>query len=60
MTAEELIDKLKDYKDFKIIFSILEPDGSPYGIGLREFEIDVCDIGYSSKRIILSPTKEIN
>lgn len=60
MKVKQLIEKLKEYEDFDIIFSILEPDGSNYGIGLRRFEIGIDDIGYSSQIVILGPTSEID
>lgn len=59
MKAIDLAKKLLEYPDYEVDFSILEPDGSEYGVGLRSFEVGVDDIGHSSKRIILGPVKEL-
>ncbi len=59
MKAKELIEKLKEYPDFDVVFGLLEPDGSPYGIGLRRFNIDIDDIGHSDSVVILGPVAEI-
>lgn len=59
MKAKELAEKILEYPDFDVEFGILEPDGSPYGIGLRTFSVMIDDIGYSSKVIKLGPNKEV-
>jgi len=60
MKAKELAEKLMENPEFEVVFSILEPDGSPYGMGLRSFNIDIDDIGFSDKIIILGPQNEID
>jgi len=59
MKAKELASKLLEYPDFEVEFGLLEPDGSPYGMGLRIFSVDVDDIGYSSKVVRLGPQREL-
>lgn len=54
-TAKELAEELMKHPDFEVKFSFIEPDGSNWGLTCRSFEgIDVIDIGYSDKTIVLS------
>ena len=59
MKAKDLAEQLLKFPDFDVEFGLLEPDGSPYGIGLRIFDVQVDDIGYSSSVVRLGPSKEL-
>ena len=59
MKAKDLAEKLLNYPEFNVEFGLLEPDGSPYGVGLRRFDVGIDDIGYSSEVVILGPIKEL-
>jgi hypothetical protein len=53
MKAKELAKKLLENPDFEVEFVLFEADGSVYGAGLRRFTVDITDIGYSSKLLLL-------
>ena len=53
MKAEKLAKELLKHPAFEVSFSLFEADNSKYGAGLRTFDVQISDIGYSSKVIIL-------
>lgn len=59
MKAKQLTDMLVQYPNFEVRFRLLEPDGSFYELGMRTFDIDIDDIGYSSETINLGPVSEL-
>lgn len=53
MKAKELAEQLLKNPDFDVIFNIIDNGGS-FGVSVKEFRnIDITDIGYSDKTIIL-------
>lgn len=53
MKAKELAEQLLKNPDFDVIFNIIDKGGS-FGFSVKEFRnIDITDIGYSDKTIIL-------
>lgn len=56
MKAEELIEKLKNYKDFDVEFIFSEePTNGSYFPTIRHFkDLGIGDIGYSDRVILLS------
>lgn len=59
MKAKELAAQLMEHPDFEVEFSLFELKVSPYGMELRRFSIQVDDIGYSDKIVVLGPTEEL-
>lgn len=55
MKAKQLADRLLQYPTFDVKFSLMEPDGSSYGLRLKTFDVDIEDIGYSSEAVRLGP-----
>lgn len=54
MKVKELIEVLKPFEDFDVEISLLEPDGSSWGISCRTFNVEgIEDIGYSDKIVSL-------
>jgi hypothetical protein len=58
MKAKELSKILLEYPEFEVTFGLLDEDDSFYGVNLRQFEVTVDDIGYSSKIIKLGALRE--
>lgn len=59
MKAKELAEKLLRHPDFDVRFSFVERDNSRWGLTIRSFEdIDIIDIGYSDKVILLGGNEE--
>ena len=56
MKAKELIEKLKEYEDFDVDFAFSEkPQEGDHFLTIRVFKnIDICDVGHSSKIVRLS------
>ena len=55
MKSKELAEKLLENPDFDVEFSFSENDNSTWRLSIRRFNnIEICDIGYSDKIIVLS------
>ena len=59
MKAKELAAQLTENPEYQVVFSLFKPDWSKCRVGLRRFGIQVNDIGYSDKLVILGPTEEL-
>lgn len=57
MTVKELIEKLAGYEDFDLKFCITDNTNSKF-LSVRTFDIEVIDIGYSDKVIVLGEVEE--
>ena len=57
MKVKELIEKLAGHEDFEIKFCIEENTNSKF-LNIRTFNVDVIDIGYSDKVIVLGEVAE--
>ena len=53
MTVKELIEKLEGYEDFDLKFCIVDKNTKSKFLSVRTFDIEVIDIGYSDKVIVL-------
>lgn len=53
MTVKELIEKLAGHEDFDLKFCIADKNKNSKFISVRTFDIEVIDIGYSDKVIVL-------
>ena len=56
MKCKDLIEKLKEYEDFDVDFVFSEkPQEGDHFLTVRAFKnIDICDVGHSSKIVRLS------
>ena len=58
MTVKELIEKLAGYEDFDLKFCIEDKNKNSKFLSVRTFDIEVIDIGYSDKVIVLGEVAE--
>lgn len=58
MTVKELIEKLAGHEDFDLKFCIADKNKNSKFISVRTFDIEVVDIGYSDKVIVLGEVAE--
>lgn len=58
MTVKELIEKLAGHEDFDLKFCIADKNKNSKFISVRTFDIEVIDIGYSDKVIMLGEVKK--
>lgn len=58
MTVKELIDRLAGYKDFDLKFCIEDKNTNSKFLSIRTFDIEVIDIGYDDKVVVLGEVAE--
>lgn len=58
MTVKELIERLAGYEDFDLKFYIADKNTNTKFLSIRTFDIEVIDIGYSDKVIVLGEVAE--
>lgn len=58
MIVKELIEKLAGYEDFDLKFCIADKNKNSKFISVRTSDIEVIDIGYSDKVIVLGEVEE--
>ena len=58
MKAKELIEKLAGYEDFDLKFCIVDKNTDSKFLSVRTFDIEVIDIGYSDKVVVLGEVAE--
>ena len=58
MTGKELIEKLAGHEDFDLKFCIVDKNTNSKFLSVRTFDIEVIDIGYSDKVIVLGEVAE--
>ena len=58
MTVKELMDRLAGYDDFDLKFCIADKNANSKFLSIRTFDIEVTDIGYDDKVVVLGEVAE--
>jgi len=58
MTVKELMERLAGYEDFDLKFCIEDKNTNSKFLSIRTFDIEVTDIGYDDKVVVLGEVAE--